>query len=148
MRTDGIFKYAKVKIWAAGYIITKHNRSISMLAYFKHPFMTPERGKSSTLLAWILRHLKVKQDLFRDQNQDYFFIVCLYPFCFLSFFPIWSSSTQIISQRFQHAINGELSSETSVPHLVNILLRCVIVKLYTEETTITSMIRRIRMHKP
>lgn len=28
MRTDGIFKYAKVKIWAAGYIITKHKQSI------------------------------------------------------------------------------------------------------------------------
>lgn len=35
MRTDGIFKYAKVKIWAAGYIITKHNQSISKVAYFK-----------------------------------------------------------------------------------------------------------------
>lgn len=35
MRTDGIFKNAKVKIWAAGYIITKHNQSISKVTHFK-----------------------------------------------------------------------------------------------------------------
>ncbi len=35
MRTDGIFKNAKVKIWAAGYIITKHNQSVSEVTRFK-----------------------------------------------------------------------------------------------------------------
>lgn len=35
MRTDGIFKNAKVKISAAGYIITKHNQSISQVTLFK-----------------------------------------------------------------------------------------------------------------